>query len=225
MTIRNPCWTVGGSVRASDGHPKRLSVPGTWRAVIYLVPGVITSMGCIPRVVGVLLLGNLFVVPTVSWSQAARVSVGIANTLAGDTVDIPIYLSAPETVKVGSVVQTISFPKKLLSLTRAQAGPTEEQSPAEVKTKITDASDNADLAVLEVTVSSKAPLRPGILAYLRFKISIAAREGEIPLKIVDTKAATESGDPVQLTRGRDGVIGIYDTVEAMPAVGCFFFTH
>src|SRR3989338_6128645 len=174
-------------------------------------------MGCFPRAVGVLLLGNLFVVPTVSWGQAARVSVGVANTLAGDTVEIPFYLSVPETVKIGSVVQTISFPKKLLSLTRAQVGPAEEQSQAEVKTKITDASDNADLSVLEVTISSKAPMKPGILAFLRFKISIAAKEGEVPLKIVDTKVATERGEPVQLTRGRDGVIGIFNTVEAMPA--------
>lgn len=177
------------------------------------------------RAIGLFLLGSLFFLPPLAWSQAARLSVGVANTLAGDTVDIPIYLTAPDPVKVGSVVQTISFPKKLLSLTRAQLGPAAEPSQAELRTKTTDAGDNPDLSVIEIAISSKEPMKAGVLAYLKFKVSTAAREGTIPLKLADWKAATVSGGPVQLAKGKDGEVAVFNTTEAMPAVGCFFFTH
>ena len=176
-------------------------------------------------IVELFLLGGLFFLPTLAWSQAARLSVGVANTLAGDTVDIPIYLTAPDPIKVVSVVQTIRFPKKLLSLTRAQLGPAAEQSQAEIRTKTTDPSDNSDLSLIEIVISSKEPMKAGVLAYLKFKVSTAAREGAIPLKVVDLKATTERGAPLPIAKGRDGEVAVFNTTEAMPAVGCFFFTH
>ena len=181
-------------------------------------------VSCSPAV-GLLLLGALFFLPTLAWSQGARLSVGVANTLAGDTVDIPVYLTAPDPIKVGSVAQTISFPKKLLSLTRAQLGPAAEQSQAEIRTKTTNASDNSDLSLIEIAISSKEPMKAGVLAYLKFKVSTAAREGTIRLKVVALKATTERGAPLPIAKGRDGEVAVFNTTEAMPAVGCFFFTH
>lgn len=191
----------------------------------YAGAGGLSKVGCRLPAVGVFLLGSLLFLPPSARSQAARLSVGVANTLAGDTVDIPIYLSAPDTIQVGSVVQTISFPKKLLSLTRAQLGLAAEQSQAELRTKTTDAGNNSDLSLVEIAISSKEPMKPGVLAYLKFKVSTAAREGTIPLKVMDLKAATVRGGPVQVAKGRDGEVAVFNTTEAMPAVGCFFFTH
>ena len=158
------------------------------------------------------LLGSLFFLPTWTWSQAqqARVNVGVATTLAGDTVDIPLILAAPETLQIGSVVQTISFPKKLLSLTRTELGLAGEQSQAAIKTKTTDDSGNSDLSRVEVTISFPGPMKPGVLAYLKFKVSTEARKGTIPLKVVDSKATTASGGPLPMAKGKDGEVGVFN---------------
>ena len=184
-----------------------------------------------PRIAGVILLGSLFLLPSSALSQAGKpsqpavVNLGFAATLAGDTVDIPISLSAPETVKVFSVAKTISFPKKLLSLTKAELGLAGEQSHAEIKTSIAEDAGNSELSLLRLAISSKQPMKPGILADLKFKVSTAARKGTIALKVVDSKATTLGGAPLQMARGKDGVIGVFDTIEEMPVIGCFFFTH
>ena len=104
-------------------------------------------------------------------------------------------------------------------------GPAAEQSHAELRTKTTDASDNSDRSLLEIAISSKEPMKAGVLAYLKFKVSTAATEGPIRLKVVDLKATTESGAPLPIAKGRDGEVSVFNTTEAMPAVGCFFFTH
>ena len=181
------------------------------------------------RVAGGLLLLSLFTLPTLTWSQApktdqrARVNVGAAPTLAGDTVDIPLTFSAPETTKIGSLAATLSFSKKLLALTKAVSAV--EQSRSEIKTSTKDDSGNPELALLEITISSKEPMKPGVLGYLKFKVSPEARKGTLSLKVIASKATTESGRPLPMAKGQDGAIGVFDTTEEMPVTGCFFFSH
>ena len=182
------------------------------------------------RAAGTFLLLGFLSLPTLGWSQRAgadqqaRVSLGAIPLLAGDTADIPLILSAPETIKIASVVETISLPKKLVSFTKAVLGLAGEQSQAEINTKTTDGG-SPDLSTLEVTITSKGPMKAGVLAYLKFKVSPDARKGTITLKLLESKGTTESGGPVQITNGKDGAIGVFDTTEEMPIIGCFFFSH
>lgn len=182
------------------------------------------------RAAGAFLLLGFLSLPTWGWSQRAaadqqpRISLGAIPLLAGDTADIPLLLSVPETSKIGSLTGTIGFPKKLVSFTKAVVGLAGEQSQAEINTKTADGS-GPDLSTLEITITSKGPMKAGVLAYLKFKVSPDARKGVITLKLLDVKGTNESGGPVQIAKGKDGDIGVYNTTEEMPIVGCFFFSH
>ena len=166
------------------------------------------------------------------WGQTARpaapqvkVNLGTLPTLAGGTVDVPVYFSAPEAMKIASLTTTISFPRKLLSFTKAELGIMGQQSQAELQTGAKDDNTSADLSLLQLTVSSKESMKQGILAYLKFDVSVNATKGKIPLNLVDFKAVSSSGVPVSIAKGMDGAIEVYNTTEEMPVVGCFFFSH
>lgn len=177
-----------------------------------------------------LLSVSLSAVP--GWGQAARapaqeakVNIGAVAALAGDIVDVPLYFSAPDEVKIASLAATISFPRKSLSFTRAELGIMGQRSQAELETSTKDDRISPDLSLLEITISSKEPMKPGILTYLKFKVSVNATKGKFPLKLVNSKTASPSGDPVAMATGMDGAIAVYNTTEEMPLMGCFFFTH
>lgn len=179
--------------------------------------------------------------PTLSWSQGdkrgkkaeqppagssqPRVNVGVSTAKPGDIIDIPITLSASDTVKVGTVIQTVSFPKKALSLTKAELGLAGEQSQAEIKTDVKDDSADATLSDLVATISSKGLMKPGILAYLKFKVATDATKGTVVLKVLDSKLMAEGGAPVEVAKGKDGEVTIFNANEEIPVVGCFFFSH
>jgi len=187
----------------------------------------------------VLLLSSLLFVPKPAWSQVRRptrpqpeekltqprVNVGVSAAKPDDIIDIPLTLGTPEGVKVGSVIQTINFPKKILEFTKAELGLAGEQSEAEIKSDLKNDSGNPDLSLLVVSISSKAFLKPGILAYLKFKVSDDAKKGQVILKIVDSKISSPSGEPLQAAHGKDGEISLFNKDEEIPIVGCFFFTH
>jgi hypothetical protein len=181
------------------------------------------------RAAGACLLLGVLSLPPSGWSQAAnanrapRVDMGTMPLLAGDTADIPIGLSAPDTAKIKSLDVSISFPKKLVTFTKADQGLAAEQSQAEIKTKTTDGG--SDLSTLEVAFTAPGQLKSGILAYFKFKVSVDARQGVISLKLLDVKGTAEGGAQVQIAKGKDGEIGVYNTTEEMPVVGCFFFSH
>lgn len=185
------------------------------------------------------LLTLFLLVPQLLWSQGARqgkkpeaapadtsqprVNVGVSTAKPGDVIDIPITLSAADTVKVNTVVETVSFPKKVLSLTKTELGLAGEQSQAEIKTDTKDGADEDNNLV--VTISSKELLKPGILAYLKFKVSEEAKKGTVVLKVLDSKLMASGGSNVEVAKGKDGEVTIFNKDEEIPVVGCFFFMH
>jgi len=154
-----------------------------------------------------------------------RLNVGVSTAKPGDVIDIPLTLGVPEGMSVRSVVETISFPKKVLSLAKTELGLSGELSQAEIKTNITDDKGDSDLSDLEITISSKTPLKPGILAYLKFKVSGDAKKGSVSLKVVSSKATTSGGETVEMAKGKDGEVTLFNANEELPVVGCFFFSH
>jgi len=206
--------------------------------------GTISTRGGFPRErpwrgrsVGFWILVLSFCFPSVPvWSQGAkkepakgpepvRVNVGVSTAKPGDFIDIPLTLSAPDQAKVGSVRETITFPKKTLSLKGEELGLAGEQSGAEIQADVKDSSEDAEFSRIDVTLSSKELLKPGILAYLKFQVAPDAKKGAIALKVLDFKASAPGGGTLEATKGKDGEITIFAANEEIPIVGCFFFTH
>ena len=156
-----------------------------------------------------------------------RVNVGVSTAKPNDIIDIPLTLSAPDAVKIGTVSEIVSFPKNALSLTKAELGLAGEQSQADVKTDVKDSPDDPATSLIDVSISTKAPpLKPGILAYLKFKVAPTAEKGTIVLKIMDFKATSGTGEALQqAVKGKDGEVTVFGINEEIPVVGCFFFNH
>jgi len=183
----------------------------------------------------------VLLLPMLGWSQAVRqgkkpdaapednshpkVNIGVSTAKPGDLIDLPLTLSAPDTITVGSIVETLSFPKKVLNLSSTELGLAGEQSEAELKTDIKDDSGDSNLSDLVVTITSKGTIKPGILAYLKFKVSTDATKSTVVLKAMDTKLSTAGGGAVEVAKGKDGEVTIFNLNEEIPVVGCFFFSH
>jgi len=154
-----------------------------------------------------------------------RINVGVSTAKPEDIIDIPLTLSVPDITKATSITETVSFPKDTLSLTKAELGLAGEQSQAEIKSDVKDDSSDPSASLAVVTISSKTPLKPGILAYLKFKVSEKAKKGTVVLKIADSKADSSGGPALTAVKGKDGEVTIFNSDEEIPIVGCFFFSH
>ena len=156
--------------------------------------------------------------------QVVTVNVGVSVAKPGDVVDLPLTLSAPELTRVGRLESEISFPKRMLSFMKAEQGLAAELSDAQVEAKVKDENDS-DLSIIVITISASHPIRPGILAYLKFRVSEEAAKGFIVLGMKSQKAASDAKELLQTAKGKDGEITVFGKDEEIPLVGCFFFTH
>jgi hypothetical protein len=154
-----------------------------------------------------------------------RINVGIGAAKPGDPIDIPVTLSGGEQSQVGSVSIHVSFPKALLTFTEAERGLAVELADGDVKATLESDSDDPSQSSLELAATGKNPIKPGILAYMKFRVSTEAQKGEIILKLKDYKATTAQGDAMQLAQGDNGQLTIFGLDEDIPVIGCFFFTH
>jgi hypothetical protein len=192
---------------------------------------------------------SILVLPSLSWAQKpapakggapakgappaqpslgpdqVRVNVGVSTAKPEDIIDIPLTLSMPESTKATSITETVSFPKDTLSLNKAELGLAGEQSQAEIKADVKDDSSDPSASQVVVSITAKSPLKPGILAYLKFKVSDKAKKGTVVLKIADSKAESSGGLALTAVKGKDGEVTIFNSDEEIPVVGCFFFSH
>lgn len=155
----------------------------------------------------------------------ARVNIGIGAAKPGDPIDIPITLSGGEQVRLGSVSIHVTFPKALLTFTDSERGLAVELADSEVTAVVGNDSEDSSQSSLEVSATGKNPIKPGILAYMKFRVSPDTPKGEITLKLKDYKATAADGGPLQLAQGDNGLLTIFALDEEIPVVGCFFFTH
>ena len=174
-------------------------------------------------VAGGLLIGFLMVSGT-AFGQRGTINVGISTAKPGDTIDIPLTLSGTEQPKLGSITAEIALPKNALSFTKADAGLAGEAAEAVVQGKVQEGG-NADLSVVRLTISAKRPIKPGILAYMKLQVSKETKKGSLKLKLDSVKAGTAEGQPLELAKGKDGEVMVFNLDEQIPQIGCFFFTH
>ena len=154
-----------------------------------------------------------------------RINVGVSTAKPEDIIDIPLTLSVPDVTKATTITETVSFPKDTLSLTKSELGLAGEQSQAEIKSDVKDDPSDPTASLAVVSISAKMPLKPGILAYLKFKVSAKAKKGTVVLKIADSKAEGAGGPALTAVKGKDGEVTIFNSDEEIPVVGCFFFSH
>ena len=176
-------------------------------------------------------VGACLFVPAASGMQAeetgqeVKLNVGLSTAKAGEPIDIPLTLSKGDEPQINSVVAEIGFPKDTFSFVDVELGLSGELSEAKVQAAEKEDPDDSKVSLLEVTVSSEKPIRPGILAYIKFRVSTNAAKGTIALELKNSKATTMEGDPVRMAEGRDGLVELFGLEEEIPLVGCFFFTH
>ncbi len=157
--------------------------------------------------------------------KEVKLNVGLSTAKPGEPIDIPLTLSKGDEPQVNRVVGEIGFPKDTLSFVDVELGLSGELSDVNVQA-VEKADPNDDkVSLLEVTISGEQPIRPGILAYIKFRVSLNATKGTITLELKNAKATTMEGEPVQMAEGRDGQVELFGLEEEIPVVGCFFFTH
>src|SRR3990172_4578918 len=119
--------------------------------------------------------------------STTKVIVGSATSSPGSPADIPLTLFGRGPSGITTLVITIRFPKKALSMTAATPGLASELAEAKVQTSIQEASDSSDAALLEVTVSGGKTLSPGTLATLKFRVAEEAPLGKLRLELKETQ--------------------------------------
>ena len=152
-------------------------------------------------------------------------NAGFSTAKPGDPVDIPLTLSGAEQPQMGAITAELTVPKNALTFVRAETGLAGEMAEADVRGTVQEASDDATLTVLNVSLVPKKPLKPGILLYLKFRVSTEAKKGRVPLKVRSVQATRLDGTPLALAKGKDGTVEVFDRDEEIPQMGCFFFTH
>lgn len=157
--------------------------------------------------------------------QGVKINVGVAAAKPGDPIDIPVTLSGGEQVQAGSVITQVSFPKASLSYVAVEAGLAAELAEGQTQGTLQEDKEDSSLTLLEINITGKNPIKPGILVYMKFRVSTDAQKGVIPLKLRDAKVTVSGGGPAQLAKGDDGEVTIFALDEEIPVVGCFFFTH
>jgi hypothetical protein len=188
-----------------------------------------TDISCalaLRRVAFLVVMGVLFLAASLRAQDEIRINVGIAAAKPGDAIDIPLTFSAGENATAGSIVAHVAYPKATLEYTEMERGLAVELADGEVK--VTSADDPADAAqaVLEFAATGKSCIKPGILGYLKFKVSSQAQKSVVDLKLKDSKATgCQGAADVQLAKGDDGQLTIFAIDEEIPVIGCFFFTH
>ena len=177
------------------------------------------------------LVGAYLSVPVESGMQAeetgqeVKLNVGLSTAKPGEPIDVPLTLSKGDEPQISSIAAEIGFPKDTFSFVDVELGLSGELSEAKVQAAEKEDPDDSKISLLEVTVFSEKPIRPGILAYIKFRVSMNAVKGTIALELKNSKATTMDGEPVPMAEGKDGQVELFGLEEEIPLVGCFFFTH
>lgn len=158
-------------------------------------------------------------------AQEPTLNIGSSTAKPGDPVDIPLTISGTEQPGMGSITLELTFPKDTLHFVRGSAGLSGEMAEASVEGTLRDAPDVSGLSFLTVSIAAKKPIKPGILAYIHFRVATEAQKGLVQLKARSVEAKTLSDESQTLAKGRDGQIEVFARDETIPLIGCFFFTH
>ncbi len=158
--------------------------------------------------------------------RAVRLDLGFGQSPPGSHVSMPIILTLPRGVEIGTATNEITFPTQLLSFQEVRKGLAAEIAEAEVTTEVKQDDQDPESSILKVTIKGKAGMAipRGVLVDLVFNISEQAQLGET-IVLKNSASAVSSDDPPQPidpVTGNDGEIVIDETAIVF---ACFFYMH
>lgn len=165
-------------------------------------------------------------------AKATRVSLGTVSSAPRGHVIVPLFLTpgAPE-IQVGSISASIRFDSKSVTFQRAEKGFLLDGVNGALEAEVKQDSANPNQAVIQLEVftggENRKALREGLVLSLLFRVEAgAAPDTNVALTLYNLSAATPETPPKPIAPlvGQTGTIEILKP-EAVPYVGCFFFTH
>ncbi len=157
-----------------------------------------------------------------------RVIYGSAVGYPGSSVELSLYLTAPDTV--GSVESELRFSKNLLEfMSVRKSNILESAEGVNLETKVEDDPEEKSRSVLKLSVKNSQndskPLPTGLLAFLTFKVSPEAKPGDWKLDHKATvRGAGAEAKPIESAGAEAPVLSIYPK-GINPLLSCFFFSH
>ena len=158
----------------------------------------------------------------------SKLTLGEPSAPPGSPVTVPLTLSVPESVNVGSLEIRLTFPKALLTFTKVEPSGLAVGLDARVEATVESGPD-AKSSTLRVRVATpgnageRKPLPAGLLAYIGFTIAKTAKpDTTISLVHVATARTTHS-DPRPVTPL--GIANGKINVTKPPVPACFFYMH
>ncbi|MBI4456648.1 MAG: hypothetical protein HY644_12210 [Acidobacteria bacterium] len=156
-----------------------------------------------------------------------RLDLSFETARPGDRVTVSIILKVPASIKIGTTINEITFPHKLLTFERVTQGLSADLATAMVSANVKADERDPEKSIVTVTVTGKKgdAIPGGVVANLAFKVSEQAPlEQSIAL---DNKAsaftAEDLAQPVDPIAGRSGEIKIAETAPVI--FSCFFYMH
>ncbi len=158
--------------------------------------------------------------------KPTRLDLGFVQSPPGSHASIPITLTPPRGVQIGSATNEITFPTRSLSFVEAKKGLAAQVAEAEVTTEVRQDDQDPENSILKVTIEGKAGMAipRGVLVDLVFEILEQAQLGET-LLLKNTASAWSPDDPpqpIEPVTGNEGEIVIDETAVVF---ACFFYMH
>ncbi len=164
--------------------------------------------------------------------KSTRVALGDVSGPPKSEVMVPLYLTpASEDLRVGSISAAIGFDGKMVSFVKAENGFLLEGVDGTFHAEVKKGAEDSNHSVLFLEVVTRGaprkPLKEGLIVTLRFEIAPEAPPGnKVSLEFEKVSAADLSTPPkvVEPLSSHKGIIEILPA-DALPYVGCFFFSH
>jgi len=170
--------------------------------------------------------------PQAAAAKGTRVSLGTVSSAPKGQVIVPLFLT-PGTAEtqVGSISAAVRFDSKGVTFQRAEKGFLLDGVNGALRAEVKQDSANPNRSVIQLEVSTggenRKALREGLVLSLVFHVEAdAAPDTNVALTFDKLSAASPDTPPKPIAPlvGQKGAIEILKP-EAVPYVGCFFFTH
>ena len=145
---------------------------------------------------------------------------------------VPLYLTPdPPETKVGSISATISFDSEAVTFLKAEEGFLLDGVNAGFEADLQKDADDPNKSILRLEVATEGDerkaLREGLIFSLIFRVNDDAADGTVVPLVLEQIAAKGIDSPptdIKPLSSQNGAIEVI-LEDALPYVGCFFFTH
>lgn len=216
-TRRTPSLLSGRPLGLRSSRGKPIFRAGVILSLAYILCPADTGFAALPQAVS---------------AKGTRVSLGTVSSAPKGQVIVPFFLT-PGTAEtqVGSISAAIRFDSKAVTFQRAEKGFLLDGVNGALRAEMKQDSANPNRSVIQLEVSTggenRKALREGLVLSLVFHVEAsAAPDTSVALTFDKLSAASPETPPKPIAPlvGQKGAIEILKP-EAVPYVGCFFFTH